>query len=46
MLPSPTPLKEPENYQKQDGADGSGNDGGNNSTADANSQLRKQPTAD
>src|SRR3954454_19690138 len=45
-LPAAASMDEPENDQKQNGADGSGNNGGNNSAAQVNSQLRKQPTPD
>src|ERR1700737_489672 len=45
-LPSAPSVDEPENEQKQDGADGGGDDGRHDPGTEVDAQLRQQPTAD
>jgi hypothetical protein len=45
-LPSTSAVDEPENNQKQYGADRSGDDGGNDPSAEMDAQLGKQPISD
>jgi hypothetical protein len=45
-LPAPSAVDEPENDEKQYGSESGGDNGRDDSAADVDSQLRKQPTAD
>jgi hypothetical protein len=46
LLPSTAAVNEPQNDQKQNGTDCGGNNGGNDPSAEMDSQLGEQPTAD